>query len=40
MQEVLGTIYEWAIKNKMVFNEDKFKQTTFGHTKDTPITQY
>ena len=40
MQEDLDTVYKWAIKNKMVFNEDKFEQMTFGHTKDTPITQY
>ena len=40
MQEDLDTIYEWAIKNKMVFNEDKFKQMTFGHSKVAPITQY
>ena len=40
MQEDLDTIYEWAIKNKMVFNEEKFEQMIFGHTKDTPIMQY
>ena len=40
MQKDLDTIYKWAIKNKMVFNEDKFEQITFGHTKDNPITQY
>ena len=33
MQEDLDTIYEWAIKNKMVFNEGKFEQMAFGHTK-------
>ena len=32
MQEDLDTIYEWAIKNKMVFNEDKFEQMTFDNT--------
>ena len=40
MQEDLNTICEWPIKYKMVFNEDKFEQMKFGHTKDTPITQY
>ena len=38
MQEDLDTIYEWAIKNKMVFNEDKFEQITFGHTKHSNNT--
>ena len=32
MQRDLMIIYEWAIKNKMVFNEKKFEQMTHGKT--------
>lgn len=39
MSEDLNTIYKLAIKNKRVFNEIKLEQMTFGHTKNTPITQ-
>ena len=39
MYENFDTIYKWAINNKMEFNEDKFEQMTFGHKKDTTITQ-
>ena len=40
MQRDLENIYEWAERNKMVFNEDKFEQMSFGITNNAPITQY
>ena len=33
MQEDVDTIYKWAIKNKIIFDEDEFEQMTFEHTK-------
>ena len=40
MQRDLENIYEWAERNKMVFNEDKFEQMSFGIANIAPITQY
>ena len=40
MQKDLENIYEWAEKNKMVFNEDKFEQMSFGIANNVPIIQY
>ena len=40
MQKDLENIYEWAEKNKMVFNEDKFEQISVGTTNNAPIIQY
>ena len=40
MQKDLENIYEWAERNKMVFNEGKFEQMSFGNTNNAPIIQY
>ena len=40
MQRDLENIYEWAERNKMVFNENKFEQMTFGNTNNAPRIQY
>ena len=40
MQRDLENIYEWAEKNKMLFNEDKFEQMSFGIANNVPISQY
>ena len=40
MQRDLENIYEWAERNKMVFNEGKFEQMSFGNTNNALIIQY
>ena len=40
MQRDLENIYEWAERNKMVFNKGKFEQMSFGNTNNAPIIQY
>ena len=40
MLKDLENTYEWAEKNKMVFNEIKFEQMSFGIARNVPISQY
>ena len=37
MQADLEIIYEWARKNKMVFNYNKFKQIAYGYNENAEI---
>ena len=40
MQKDLRSIYDWAEKNKMKFNESKFEQMAHGYIKDITLDPY
>merc|ERR1711895_98477 len=40
MQKDLDTVYRWAEKNKMKFNEKKFEQMAHGPLKEVTIEPY
>jgi len=40
MQDDLNKIYDWAEKNVMKFNEEKFEQMTWGKVEDVDVEAY
>jgi len=40
VEEYLNKIYEWAEKNDVKFNEEKFEQMAWGEIKDVDLEEY
>ena len=40
MQKDLDAVYEWAIENKMKFNESKCEQMAHGYSRNVTLDPY